>query len=97
MKSVNSLGLKDYQLFLDSVTVYGELDFVLPFRDIEFGQWETALETLLIKMMSKDPRLVKFNTDLLIALVKEAGIICSSVIDIDTWSRFVCWASPSHQ
>ena len=81
-------GLSEYFYFVDSVAKELDCNFLAEARNIDFGQWETSFEAVLLKLIDQEKRYTTVDFISAKELAIAAGIVEEGVLDPKVWSKF---------
>lgn len=85
------IGLSEYFYFVDSVAKELDCNFLAEARNIDFGQWETSFEAVLLKLIDQEKRYTTVDFISAKELAIAAGIVEEGVLDPKVWSKFCSW------
>ncbi len=88
-----SIGLSEYFVFVDEIAEHLRPDFLRCVEDIEYGEWETSFEAILLELMKLPSQNVSLDLSMVESLAAEAGIVDDGVLDPNTWQKFRVWTA----
>jgi hypothetical protein len=89
-ESLRREGAADAKSFLRwyrCIDAHFDAAFSREVRDVQFGQWETAFEAVLLRLLEM-PQRVSLDLDFTRWLARGAEIMEQGVLAPDTWQRF---------
>jgi len=87
-----TFGLKEYLYFYESVKEYLSNDLKISAGNIDYGQWETSFEAIILAIVKLPRDNFVLDIELVEGLAYEADLLEGGVLDVNTWEQFLDWS-----